>query len=318
MKLRIILGTALALALSTTAALAGNWPSGTVKLIVPSKPGGGTDLMARIFANYLGSEIGKEVIVVNQPGGGGQIAYDQVLKSKPDGQTLLFNHTGLIAGYHTGHSKISPEDFTIVGIAQSYPPQVYAVAPDAPWNTMKDFVKDAGANSKKRTVAVSLGRTTHFIAGVIMMNEKVDLKLVEASSEVDKVAGIQGGHIDLGNLGAGSARQYQTAGDMKVLCLIDPVPNPAYPEFKTCIEQGVNVSWLAPLVLWGPKNMAPDLVEQINAATANMATDPKTVKALSKADSSFKFYDVKGSQALIASENQKIKNLADVLGLAAK
>lgn len=318
MKTLKLMGAVIALAVSTASAMAADWPSGTVQLIVPSKPGGGTDLMARIFSDYLARETGGDVVVVNQPGGGGLIAYDQVLKSKPNGQTLLFNHTGLIAGYHTGHSEISASDFTIVGIAQSYPPQVYAVDPNSPWNTMKDFVDDAKANPGQRTVAVSLGRTTHFIAGVIMMNEEVDLKLVEASAEVDKIAAIQGGHIDIGNLGAGSAKQYEQSGDMKVLCLIDPVPNPNHPEYDTCIEQGVDVSWLAPLVVWGPKGMSPELVQKINASIANMANDTETQAALAKMDSQFTYYNIDEANAIIASEDDKIGALAKALGLSAR
>lgn len=309
------IGTVLALGLTATSGWAADWPSATVQLIVPARAGGGTDVMARIFSDYLARETGGEVIVVNQPGGGGAIAYHQVLNADPDGHTLLFNHTGLIAGYHTGHSKIPVADFTTIGIAQTYPPQVYSVASDAPWDTMKEYVEDARNNPGKRSVAVALGRTTHFIAGTIIMNEGVDLKLLEASNEVDKVAAIQGGHIEMGNLGAGSARQYVESGDMKVLCLIEPTPNPAYPEFETCIQQGVDVSWLAPLVLWGPKGMEAGLVAQINAATENMATDAKAQEQLSKADSSFTYYDVDGAQALIESEDAKIGALATTLGL---
>lgn len=317
MKTLSLLCAASALALSATTIHAEGWPEKTVQLIVPSKPGGGTDVMARIFAEYLGRETGGDVVVVNVDGGGGSIAYNQVMTAAPDGYTILFNHTGLLAGNHTGHSPIGLNDFTTIAIAQSYAPQVYAVAADAPWTTMKDFVEDARAHPGQRTVAVSLGRTTHFIAGVIMQNEGVDLKLLEASAEVDKVAAIQGGHIEMGNLGAGSAKQYEQAGDMKVLCLLDPEPHPAYPEYETCIQQGVNVSWLAPLVLWGPKDMDAETVATINAATQNMATDVAAQDALAKADSVFKYYDVAAAQALMAEEDAKIAALAKALGLAA-
>lgn len=309
----LLAGTALAL--TATAALA-DWPTKPVQIIVPSKPGGGTDVMARIFAEYLGREIGGDVVVVDVDGGGGSIAYNQVMTAAPDGHTILFNHTGLIAGYHTGQSDISVNDFTTIALAQSYPPQVYAVAADAPWATLKDYVDDARSHPGERSVAVSLGRTTHFIAGLIMMNEGVDLRLLEASAEVDKVAAIQGGHIELGNLGAASGQQYQQSGDMKVLCLLDPEPHPNYPDIQTCIEQGVNVSWLAPLVLWGPPGMDPALVEQINAATRNMATDATAQEALKNADSVFVYHDVAATQALIAAEDEKIGKLAETLGLS--
>ena len=294
------------------------WPKGPVQIVVGAKAGGGTDLMARIFSDYLQRELNSPVVVINQPAGGGTVAYEQVRTSKPDGQTLLFMHTGMLIFSHTGRYDHPLSDFTTVALAQAYPPQVYAVAPDAPWNSMKDFVEDARKNPGKRTVGVSLGGATHFIAGTIILNENVDLKLVEASSEVDKVAAIQGGHIDIGNLGTSSAAQFVEAGKMKVLCLIDPTQDPKHPEYVPAIEQGVNVSWYSPLVVWGPKGMDPSVVEKINAATKNMGTDPKVQEQLAKMSSAYTYYNVQEAQELVQKEDDKIKALAEKLGIAAQ
>ena len=76
------------------------------------------------------------------------------------------------------------------------------------------------------------------------------------------------------------------------------------------------MSWLAPLVLWGPKGMDPELVEAINAATAGMAEDATAQEALKKADSVFTYYDVSAAQELMATEDAKIKALAEKLGLS--
>ena len=222
----------------------------------------------------------------------------------------------MLVNYHTGKYDHSLSDFTTVAVAQSYPPQVYAVAADAPWNTMKDFVADARKNPGKLSVGIALGGTTHFIAGTIIMNENVDLKLVEAANEVDKVAAIQGGFIDLGNLGTASAKQYVEAGKMKVLCLIDPVPDPQFPEFIPAVDQGVNISWIAPLVLWGPKGMDPAVVDAINAATKEMGNDPKVKDQLAKMSSAFMYRNVADAQKLISDEDRKIGALADKLGIA--
>lgn len=294
------------------------WPKGNVQVIVPAKAGGGTDIMARVFTDYLQKAIDSPVIVVNQPSGGGTVAYEQVRNAKPDGQTLLFTHTGMLINYHTGRYEYPVSDFTTIAVAQSYPPQVYGVAVDAPWNNMKDFVEDARKNPGKYTVGIALGGTTHFIAGTIMMNEGVDLRLVEAASEVDKVAAIQGGYIDLGNLGAGSAQQYFDAEKMKVLCMIDPVACPEFPDFIPAIDQGVDVSWFAPLVLWGPSGMDPAIVEAINAATKDMGNDPTVAEQLRKMSSAFTYRTVEEAQKLIQDEDNKIKALSEKLGIAAK
>lgn len=318
MKMFKIVAAVAVAALTTLPAMAQDWPNGPVQLIVPSRPGGGTDVMARIFSDYLQKEIGSPVVVVDQPAGSGTVAFEQVRTAKPDGQTLLFYHSSLIVNYFTGQYDHPQSEFTTIGIAQSYPPQVYATGPNASWADLKAFVEDARVHPGERTVGVSLGGTSHFIAGLLMMNEGIDLKLVDAAAEVDKVAALQGGFIDLGNMGAGSARQYVEAGDMKVLSLIDPTPYPKYPEFKTALEEGVNMSWISPLIVWGPPGMDPALAQKINAAFANFATDPTAMDQLDKADSSFAYYDLDKTKEILAGEEEKIGGIAAKLGLSVR
>ncbi len=310
------LGLALSLALAATGAQAADWPGGPIQLIIPSRPGGGTDIMGRIFADYLQRATGSAVAVINQPEGGGVVAQETVRNADPDGQTLLFQHTGMLVGIQTGRYNHDLDEFSVLGIAQSYPPQVYAVAPDAPWQNMREFIDDARVNPGQYTVGVSMGQTTHFIAGTIMMNEDIDLRLVEASAEVDKVAGIQGGHITLGNLGAASARQFVESGDMRVLCMVDPTPDPDYPEFQTCLDQGVDVSWIAPLLVLGPAGIDPEIATEINAVIQAMGEDEQVAAALETADSSFVPYSLEEANEIVQQENDHIAALTQHLGLA--
>lgn len=318
------LGSILALAamacigLGAPAMADAKWPTGAIKLVIPSKAGGGTDVMGRIFADYLQRKTGAPVAVINQPGGGGTVGYEMVRTAKPDGQTLLFMHTSIMIHAHTGRYPHPMSDFTPIAMGQIYPSQVYAVAPDAPWNTLKDFVDDARANPGKLTVGVSLGGTTHFMAGLIEQSENVKLKMVEASAEVDKVAAIQGGHIDMGNLGARSAEQFVAEHKMKVLALTDPEPNPDFPEFVPAVDQGVNVSWQTPLIVFGPAGMDPATVEAINEATRGMADDPAMRDSLKKMSSSYVYRNVADTRAYVDKEDERIAQLAEKLGIAAK
>jgi tripartite-type tricarboxylate transporter receptor subunit TctC len=317
--LRVVLAVTLAaIGLQQATAADKAWPSGPVQLVVPAKAGGGTDVMARVFSEYLQREIKSPVVVVNQPAGGGTVAFETVRTAKPDGRTLLFNHTGTLVYFHTGRYDHPVSAFTTIAIMQGYPPQVYAVGAKAPWNTMKDFVEDARRNPGKRVFGVALGGTSHFIAGQVMRSEDVKFKLVESASEVDKVAAIQGGHIDIGNMGAGAARQFVASGKLKVLAMIDEEPNPKFPEFVPAVKQGVKASWFAPLVLWGPPGMDPAVVKAVNAATRNMATDATVRQQLDKMSSTFTYRPVEQAQALIKAEDEKIGALARDLGLARK
>ncbi|WP_316858625.1 tripartite tricarboxylate transporter substrate binding protein [uncultured Cohaesibacter sp.] len=315
---RTIMVAAACLLITGNANADGSWPKGTIKLVIPAKAGGGTDIMGRIFANYLQQTTGSAVAVINQPSGGGTVGYEMVRTAKPDGQTLLYAHTSLLINAHTGRYPHSLSDFTPIAYAQIYPPQVYAVAPNAPWNNLKDFVNDARNNPGKLTIGVSLGGTTHFIAGLMQQAENIELKMVEASSEVDKVAAIQGGHIDIGNLGAKSARQFVEAGKMKPLALLDPVPNKSFPEFPTAIEQGVNVFWQTPLIVFGPKDMDPAIVQKINEVTKGMSQDPTIQESLEKMSSSYNYHPVEEVQKLLEAEDQRISKIAEQLGIAPK
>ncbi|MEO1912033.1 MAG: tripartite tricarboxylate transporter substrate binding protein [Paracoccus sp. (in: a-proteobacteria)] len=306
---------ALALCANPMGAAAQEWPDGPIELVIPSRPGGGTDIMGRIVADYLQQSLDVPVVVINQPGGGGTVAFEQVRNADPDGQMLLFHHTGLLVNAHTGKYDHGLGDFTTVAIAQSYPPQVFAVGADAPWNTLRAFVDDARARPGELTVGVALGGSSHFIAGELMANEQIELRLVEAAAEVDKVAGVQGGHISIGNLGAGSARQFEQAGQMRGLCMLDPEGDPDYPEYRACASQGVDIEWLSPLVIWGPAGMDPAITEEINTAIAGMAGDTKVQERLEATDSTFRALSVAEAGALIAHEDAKIAELAESLQL---
>lgn len=311
--------TAMVLSLTTwaaPAAMAQDWPSGPVQVVIPSKPGGGMDLMGRVFANYLQEEIGSPVVVINQSGGGGTLAYEQVRTSEPNGTTLLFTSNQLMLQHQTGLYDRPVSDFTTIAIMQSYPTQVYAVAPDAPWNNLKDLVEDARNNPDKFKVGVTLGGVTHFIAGNIMMQEDVKFKLVQAASETDKIAALQGGFIDVGNLAAKSAKQYEEAGKLKVLGMINAEPDPSFPEYTTAMSQGLNVSWESPLILWGPANMPADIVDQINMATKGFGEDPTVKDQLAKMSSKFKYMSTKEAQDYVAEADVTLEKLAKDLGLA--
>lgn len=315
MRIRTLLAAALTIGLTAAGAFAQDWPNGPVKLLVPAKPGGGSDIMSRIYADYLQKQIGSPVVVVNQPAGGGSVAFEELRNAAPDGQTLVFYHIGIIISSHTGRYDHPISDFTTVSVAQAYPPQVLAVAPDAPWNSLKDFTDDAREHPGERIMGVTLGSASHFIAGQIEQSAGVKLKLVEASSEVDKVAAIQGGHIDIGNLGAGPAAQYVQAGDMKVLALLTPDADPKYPDFIPAQAQGVDLGdWSSPNIVWGPPGMDPALVEKINAALKDMGSDKETMDRLAKADSSFTYRDVAASQKVVDGLDERFGALAKSLG----
>lgn len=93
-----------------------NYPNKTVQIVVPYGAGGDTDTNARVMSKYLSKELGKPVIVTNVAGSSGVVGSQQVLDSKPDGYTVLFNHPTMLMNNLIGLTDISWKNFKNAGI----------------------------------------------------------------------------------------------------------------------------------------------------------------------------------------------------------
>jgi tripartite-type tricarboxylate transporter receptor subunit TctC len=134
------------------------WPSKPIKLVVPYAPGGTTDVIARMVAEYLGQRLGQNIIVDNKPGKGAMVGTALVAKAAPDGYTLLMSTiSGLsISPTLYGGADFDPmADFIHVSIA-SRNPSVLVVNPDFAARTFKNYVAYAKANPGKLAFATSI------------------------------------------------------------------------------------------------------------------------------------------------------------------
>ncbi|WP_316858730.1 tripartite tricarboxylate transporter substrate binding protein [uncultured Cohaesibacter sp.] len=317
MLFRKMMLAALAIGMSLSTAVAQDWPNGPIKMIVPTRPGGGSDISARIFADYMQRKTGASIAVVNQPVGGGNVAFEELLQAKPDGQTLVFYHIGIIINSNTGRYNRSLDEFTTIISGQVYPPQVLAASGDAPWNSLEEFVEAAQKDGPgKHIMGVTFGSASHLVAAEVMKASGIKLKLVEASSEVDKVAALQGGQIDLGIMGITSAKQYVDAGQLKVLAILADKKHAKYPDFIPAKDQNVPMSdWTSPTFLWGPPGMDPALVKKINESMKDFGNDPVSKERLAKSDSSFTYMTVEESNALMHEKDKLYSELAKSVGL---
>src|SRR5699024_9163914 len=109
---------------------------------VTSSAGGSSDATARLAAEYLEEELGEEIVIVNQEGGGGAQAISTVDNADPDGYTLLYQHQALDASSAMGKYDENSSDFTPLGVTGDAN-RVLAVSADSEWDNLEDFIEDA-------------------------------------------------------------------------------------------------------------------------------------------------------------------------------
>ncbi len=308
------------LALAPGMAAAQDWPSGSVQLVVPAKPGGGTDAAARVVAAALGQKTGGDFVVVNNPGGGGAVAAEQIRTAGSDGQQLLFYHTSFLTTYHTGGYDQNPlEEFTLIAAMPVGGSYALAVSVDSPYETMADLMQAASDNPGKITLGVQLRGSTHFMAGLIEMGNDASFRVVEAGSDADKLVQLQGRQIDAALINTPGTLQYVESGDLRVLATISGQPDrdPNAPDYPSAAELGYeNAVYGLDFLIMGPKGMDEGLVEAINAAFGAVLGDPEVAGQLTKMRFPVTHLGVAESRERTKAADKRVGDTADALGLS--
>lgn len=292
MKKRVALAFSLFLSLcvlvgcgSTTnqgaAAGGADYPTKPIEILVPANPGGQTDASARVMAEYMKKYLGGDLVIVNQAGGGGAIAFDNVMTTKPDGYKLLYYHQAL----HTGKAtKKMEDDITALRAIGTFSGvnQVFVANASAPWSDLNGFVEQAKQNPGQLKFGGQLGGTTHFMGAMLAQEAGIDLQILDIGTESDRMAALLGGQIDMAVTGVSNAMQYVESGDFKIIAVLADERDPVAPDFPTAKEQGYEVVFPIVHTLYGPKDLPDEIVDAWNKATEELAKDPDYVEGLAK------------------------------------
>jgi tripartite-type tricarboxylate transporter receptor subunit TctC len=157
MRRRWALVLALALPCTAGAALAADYPTRPIKIVVPYAPGGGADTVARIVARRVSESTGYNIVVENKGGAGAILGTDQVAKAEPDGYTLLLGQSGPISINPAVYKSLPYDpvkDFAPISMTTAYP-YILAVNAELPAKTLQDLV----ALAKSKPDAMNYGST---------------------------------------------------------------------------------------------------------------------------------------------------------------
>src|SRR5918997_3733304 len=123
------------------------YPDRTVRIVVPFAPGGGNDILGRLYGQKLSERLGQSFIVENRPGAAGQVGTEQVIRARPDGYTLVVNPSGpILANPGSGTPAYDQaKDLAPVAVLATFP-AFLLVAPDSPHRSLQDLVEWEKAN----------------------------------------------------------------------------------------------------------------------------------------------------------------------------
>jgi len=242
--------TAVMVGATTQSAAAQTWPERPVKLIVGFAPGGPTDLIARLLAQQLSAQTGKNFIVENVPGAGGNVGAARAAHSAPDGYTFLVTGGNLTNNqYLFATPGYGLKDFDAVTLAAATP-VVLAVNPSVPAHTVKELVEWIRANPGKESFASpGTGTPPQLVGALFTQSQHLDLVHVPFDGGGTAVEATVAGHTPISFGAMAPAVPLIKAGQLRALAVTGKERSPALPDVPTMAEAGfpevVGVTWTA-------------------------------------------------------------------------
>jgi tripartite-type tricarboxylate transporter receptor subunit TctC len=279
----IVLGLAGFLLIASGAQAQAPWPTKPVKILVPTAPGGTADATARMFALHLGKALGQQFYVENRGGAGNTLGIESVVRSAPDGYTLLLG-AGTITINHLVYKNLPYDvlrDLTPVTQMVSVA-NVLVVHPSQPMRTLADYI--AAAKAKPGQVnygSAGVGSNLHLAMELLKVRTGIEVTHVPYKGVGPAMQDTLAGHIMSMVSNVASAKPHVDAGKLRALAVTSLKRTPALPEVPSVSEAGDKdyevLNWFG---VFAPAGTPKEIVDRLAAEAAAMFTDPKTREML--------------------------------------
>ena len=313
---RTLLGALGAVLLLATPAVAEDFPTRPITLIVPWPAGGSSDLTLRALAALAARHLGQPIVIDNKAGASGTAGPAVMAASaKPDGYTVAQIPATVFRVPHMVKTTFDPtKDFTYILNVTGYTFGVVVKA-DAPWKTFPELLADAKANPGKISYGTSgAGTTLHITMEQIALKQGIKLTHVPFKGGAETNAAVLGGHVSAVADSTGWGALVD-AGELRLLVTWGTERTKRWPNVPTLKEIGVDVVSNSPFGIAGPKGMDPKVVKVLHDAFKKALEEPAYVETMKRFDMqpfylSTEDYD-KFARDYIETERQ----LLDMLGL---
>jgi tripartite-type tricarboxylate transporter receptor subunit TctC len=273
-----------ALCLIGTGALAQDYPTRTIRVIVPFSAGSATDIIARTVMDQLSQQMGQPVVVENRVGASGTIGIGQVAKADPDGHTLLVHSStfAVTANTFSNPGYDAMKDFAGVSLFVNLP-NVLIVKPGK-YKTVKDLLNAAkAANGKMNYATVGPGSGAHLNGERFLMAAGVKAQAIPYKGGPEGTASVLSGDTEFYFVPLPAARGLIASGKVAALGVSTQKRSSSLPDVPTTVEAGLPNSeynfWVG---MWAPAKTPRAIVEKLNAETVKALANPAVRAKLSK------------------------------------
>ena len=293
----------LALAVAAPTSAQTKYPDHQIELLVPYQAGGGTDGLARAFADASRKHIDQPIVVINKPGAGGAIGWSEVINSKPDGYKLAVLTVELLTLPHLGLAKFKYDDFQPIAQLNSDPAAI-TVKADAPWNSIEEFI----AAAKKEPNSVRVGNSGngsiwHLAAAALEDKTGTKFNHIPYPGAAPAVLSLLGGHIEAVAVSPAEVSTHVQGGKLKVLMVMADKRLKGFEKVPTAKERGIDLSIGTWRGLGAPKNTPPEVMAKLREFTAKTANEPSLREVMDKQNLGFVYTDGAVFKDTLAKDN---------------
>ena len=309
------LSLAAALSAFPAAAVAQDYPTRPIKLLIHTPPGSLVDVLGRLVGQELSDRLGQSLIIDNRVGGATIIAVEQLKNSPPDGYTLMINtsEATMLPFLKKSYRTDPIEDFTPIAlVVTSW--TVFAVNPKVPANTLPELV----AYSKSHPVRYGSGGTggaLHIAGEMLKLKSGGNFVHVPYRGGAQAATDAISGQIEMVSMGLASTRVAES-GQLKILAQAGPSRHPMLPEVPTTAEAGMPEvrmdTWFG---LVGPPGMPKEIVARINRELAAIVKEPAFQDKLAKLGLAVDYRPDAAFISFMADDTKKWRELIPAMGI---
>ena len=276
---------AAALTALACAAQAQNYPTKPVRLIISFTPGSSTDIIGRAVAAKLQEVWGQPVVVENRPGAGGTVGSEFVVRSDPDGYTLLANSSAHAAnpGMYKELRYDTMRDFVNLALLGGGP-NVLIVSPESGWKSLKDFVDAAKKTPGKLNFSsAGIGSGTHFNLEKLKLAAGIDVQHIPYKGTPEAIGDTIANRVCCYWAPLNAALPHVNGGKATALAISSAQRSPLLPNVPSVAEQGyAGFDYTLWVGLWGPAKIPQDIAAKINKDVNAALASPDLKERLAK------------------------------------